>query len=324
MEDGKQLQTYGMKEGDFLVLMVTKQTKTTTPATSAAGTSATPDKAPEKKEAPKPTPNTNTNTTNTPSAPSAPQPAAVGSQASFGSGALCTIYYSFDVFDAFHPSFFVQQVVAGEEYNKAVQNLVEMGFPKDQVVAAMRAAFNNPDRAVEYLMTGIPSNPASAASGVAGAATAATPGEDDTEEIELGDVEGEDEEMEVSDELITAFEALRQIPQFDQVRQMILTQPQLMEPLLAQLAQTNPDLVQLIAQNPQAFLAWIATDGGQLASGGMSGTTVVRLTEEENQAVERLAALGFDKNIALQAYLACDKNEMLAANYLFDTAGDYE
>lgn len=52
------------------------------------------------------------------------------------------------------------------------------------------------------------------------------------------------------------------------------------------------------------------------AAGG--GPQVLRLSEEEMAAVNRLASMGFDRSEAAQAYIACDKNEELAANLLMD------
>lgn len=40
----------------------------------------------------------------------------------------------------------------GAERAEAIANMEAMGFERSQIEAAMRAAFNNPDRAVEYLL----------------------------------------------------------------------------------------------------------------------------------------------------------------------------
>eukprot|EP00978_Attheya_sp_CCMP212_P024841 scaffold78720_cov45-Attheya_sp.AAC.1 len=58
--------------------------------------------------------------------------------------------------------------------------------------------------------------------------------------------------------------------------------------------------------------------GGGAGMGGGSQPQMLRLTEEEMAAVDRLTEMGFDRADAAQAFLACDKNEALAANLLMD------
>jgi UV excision repair protein RAD23 len=41
----------------------------------------------------------------------------------------------------------------GEALQSTISNMVSMGFEPDQVQRALRASYNNPDRAVEYLTT---------------------------------------------------------------------------------------------------------------------------------------------------------------------------
>ena len=50
----------------------------------------------------------------------------------------------------------------------------------------------------------------------------------------------------------------------------------------------------------------------------------IRVTQEEMDAINRLTSLGFPKSKAAEAYFACDKNEELAANFLFESGGEDE
>ena len=58
--------------------------------------------------------------------------------------------------------------------------------------------------------------------------------------------------------------------------------------------------------------------GGADAPGG---TQRIAITPEDDASINRLTALGFTRVQAAQAYFACDKNEELAANFLFESGG---
>merc|ERR1712060_195675 len=92
--------------------------------------------------------------------------------------------------------------------------------------------------------------------------------------------------------------------------------------MLQQLAQQDPMFAQL-AQNPQALemLQRAAQQGGGgagIAGGGAAAQAPAQLTEDDKPAIERLMEMGFERQKVEEVYLGCGKNEMLAANPLFD------
>jgi len=201
-------------------------------------------------------------------------------------------------------------LLMGEEYQTMVRNIMDMGYEKEQVEAALRASYNNPDRAVEYLINGIP------------------PILDEQEAVnESADMSGVDERQSDADDPL-AF--LRNQPQFQQMRSVIQHNPQLLNAVLQQIGQTNPALLQLISQNQEAFVRMLnePTQGapavpanapaaaplGTQAAGGQPG--MIQVTPQDKDAIERLKALGFPEHLVVQAYFACEKNENLAANFL--------
>jgi UV excision repair protein RAD23 len=78
----------------------------------------------------------------------------------------------------------------------------------------------------------------------------------------------------------------------------------------------------ILGGDPSAGLP--AMGGAGAGAGGHGGANqpgTLRVSQEEMEAINRLTSLGFPKHKAAEAYFACDKNEELAANFLFETGG---
>lgn len=121
--------------------------------------------------------------------------------------------------------------------------------------------------------------------------------------------------------------ALRSTPIFAQLRTLVQQNPALLQPFLQQLGASNPELLTLIERNQSEFVQFLqeGAEGGDdqdmgdmFGEGGMGeggdGEQYVQVTEQEKESIERLVAMGFDRQMAIQAFLACDRNEELAAN----------
>ena len=83
---------------------------------------------------------------------------------------------------------------------------------------------------------------------------------------------------------------LRSNPQFQQLRQIVQTQPRMLEPILQQVTMGNPQLAQLIGANPEQFLELLSEDADEDAP-LPPGAQTVSVTEEEREAIERVSLM---------------------------------
>lgn len=330
----------GLSEQGFIVVMRPKRpaaSKTETPPAASSSAAAAP--TAEQKDPPKPP-------APTPAPATAPEP---------------TTPVETQERSTASPSTSGSTLVTGAEYDSSVQRIVEMGFAEAEVKRALRAAFNNPDRAVDYLFNGIPASaepPAPAA-----AAAPATPGADTPAAVpegggaptETGAPPGQPFNMfegggagggGAGGGRTGNLDFLRQLPPFNNMRRVIQSNPSVVHQLLQQLEQTDPALLQLIHNNREEFFRLLnePVEGSSgvddaamdqlaqaMAASGAGddsapGPGQIFVTEEEHQVINRLTELGSTMGLeqvhVVQAWLACDRDENLAANFLLNQADD--
>ncbi|XP_063705520.1 UV excision repair protein RAD23 homolog A-like [Culicoides brevitarsis] len=310
LDDERTVESYKVDEKKFIVIMITKKSEGSEPAAAASSADASvaakkeTEKKPEqsspaKATKPEATPAESTPTTESTGASGTTPAAATDSDSSVTRAAESAL------------------LLGGDEYETTITNIMEMGYSRAEVERALRASFNNPDRAVEYLLTGIPEFMEPPAGGQAETGERQDP-------VGAARTEGGDDPL--------AF--LRMQPQFQQMRSVIQQNPELLNALLQQIGQTNPALLRLISENQEAFVNMLneapeaGSGGGNAASvaeaaenlvnppEGIPRENVIAVTQQDREAIDRLTALGFDEQMALQAYFACEKNENLAANFL--------
>ncbi|XP_027838875.2 UV excision repair protein RAD23 homolog B [Aphis gossypii] len=210
------------------------------------------------------------------------------------------------------------EITSDDEYERVVQNVMDMGYERSQVENALRASFNNPDRAVEYLLTGIPDE------------LQADPSINQSMSSLLSEDTGSStgsSQVPQADPL--AF--LRNQPTFQQMRSVVQQNPELLNSVLQQIGQTNPALLQMISNNQEAFVrmlnepnegAGAGAAAAPAAAGRGPGGYDVPVSPQDKEAIDRLKALGFPEHQVVQAYFACEKNENMAANLLLTQEPD--
>ncbi|CAE7396738.1 RAD23B [Symbiodinium natans] len=216
LQDEQTLEDRGVVDGDFVVIMMTKPKD---PAPPPAPPAAEPESAAASAASADPA---------APPAPALPAPAA---PAAAGPG-------------------------AGAVDESQVQILTEMGFPADLVRQCLRAAFGHPDRAVEYLTSGIPTHLQHLASGrppppKAPPAPPSQPGFG-------GAMPQMSRPMPAQPADTGPLAALANNPRFNALRQAVQQHPSTLNQVLTLIHKGDPNMINLIAENQEEFVRLLA------------------------------------------------------------------
>ncbi|KAH9707411.1 ubiquitin receptor RAD23c [Citrus sinensis] len=319
LKDDTTLEENKVAENSFVVIMLTKAPQSSAPTPAVTPATAPQTAVPISTE---PTP--------------APTPAPASASVSSVSATSESGVYG-------HAA---SNLVAGNNLEGAIQQILDMGggtWDRDTVVRALRAAYNNPERAVEYLYSGIPEQaevqPVARAPGNGQAANSPTQMPQPTQPAPVTSSGPNANPLDLFPQGLPdvgsgaagagSLDFLRNSPQFQVLRAMVQANPQLLQPMLQELGKQNPQLVRLIQEHQADFLRLInePVQGGEGNLGDQLAGLMpqsIQVTPEEREAIERLEAMGFDRAIVLEVFFACNKNEELAANYLLDHMHEFE
>jgi UV excision repair protein RAD23 len=355
LKDNTTLGDNNVAENSFLVIMLSK------PKASSSGAS-TPSKAPVSQPAAPAAASTpsvpvasvaRSSPSQAPVAASEPAPPSV--QPSLDPAAAAVAASG----DADVYSQAASNLVSGGGLEQTIQQILDMGggtWERDMVVRALRAAYNNPERAIDYLYSGIPETveappvargpapgqqapslqapsqaqaaplPPVQPAGGASAGPNANPLNLFPQGVPSG---GSNPGAGVG---AGALDALRQLPQFQALLTLVQSNPQILQPMLQELGKQNPQILRLIQENQAEFLRLVneTPESGAGASANILGALAAQLpqqvtvTAEERDAIQRLEGMGFNRELVLEVFFACNRDEELAANYLLDHGHEFE
>ncbi|XP_021755143.1 ubiquitin receptor RAD23d-like [Chenopodium quinoa] len=350
LKDETTLGENGVADNSFLVIMLSKKPA----AAGASSVSAAPATQAQPPSTTAPTPAA---AVPAPVAPQAQTQTATEPAASAVAAAAAVTAAAAASGDANVYGQAASNLVAGSNLESTIQQILDMGggsWDRDTVVRALRAAYNNPERAVEYLYSGIPEQAevapvarTPAATTGAQAANPLAPAGNPLAQNPLGqapqaavpasggpnasplDLFPQGVPSVGSNAGAGSLDFLRNSQQFQALRAMVQANPQILQPMLQELGKQNPQLMRLIQEHQSDFLRLInePVEGGEgnlLSQLASSMPPTVSVTPEEREAIERLEGMGFRRATVLQVYFACNKNEELAANYLLDHMDEFE